>query len=143
MTTNHTRPYGDFTIAELLGEREDQDVASAMISATKAAITDELQMRFGFTAAGALGRDSGTWTGDAYPAVIKGVAAKKVEWDSEKLLNLAMTMSMAEAVKVFDFGMKIKEKTYSGLSGELRTEAEKARTVKISDIKFTIERCAY
>lgn len=71
---------------------------------------------------------------------IKADISKKVEWDSDKLADIARTMSW-DAVKAnFKMEFSVPEKVYAGLGDAVKLVFDAARTVKYGDIKITLEK---
>lgn len=73
----------------------------------------------------------------------KGVVDKKVEWDSEKLLALAVTMPIDQAKAVFKFAVSVPEKNYEGVKAAnpvLGKAIDEARTVKHGAPKVTLSK---
>lgn len=66
---------------------------------------------------------------------------KKVEWDSDKLMDVAKTMPWDRVVKLFKIAFSVPEKIYDGIDAvdpELRKKLDEARTVKYGAPKITL-----
>lgn len=73
----------------------------------------------------------------------KGVVDKKVEWDSDKLFALAITMPVDQARAIFKFAVSVPEKNYEGIkvaNPDLGKAIDAARTIKASTPKITLSR---
>jgi DNA repair ATPase RecN len=71
---------------------------------------------------------------------LKGAISKKVEWDSDRLLAVASTMSWDAARTIFKFKAEIPEAIYKGLAvadEKLREQINAARTVTYGEPKVT------
>jgi hypothetical protein len=67
--------------------------------------------------------------------------SKKVEWDSDKLMDVAKTMPWDRVVKLFKIAFAVPEKVYDGIDAvdpALRQKIDKARTVKYGSPKITL-----
>ena len=73
--------------------------------------------------------------------VAKCEISKKVEWDSEKLIEIAQTMPWERVIAVFNIKFSVSEKIWDGISslgGPLAERIKSARTVKYGEPKVTI-----
>jgi hypothetical protein len=73
--------------------------------------------------------------------VCKGTVEKKVEWDSEKLFNLATVMPVDRARAIFKFAVSVPERIYDGVKAtdpELGMAIDEARTTKPGAPKITL-----
>jgi hypothetical protein len=67
--------------------------------------------------------------------------AKKVKWDSAKLLKVAMEMPWAQVQKLFKLEASVPERIYDGIEAidpVLFKKIEEARTVELSPPKVTL-----
>jgi len=67
--------------------------------------------------------------------------AKKVKWDSEKLLKVAMEMPWSKVQRLFKLEVSVPERTYDGIQAvdpDLFAKIEEARTVEYSAPKITL-----
>ena len=67
--------------------------------------------------------------------------AKKVKWDSAKLLKVAMDMPWAQVQKLFKLEASVPERIYEGIEAidpVLFKKIEEARTVELSPPKVTL-----
>jgi hypothetical protein len=75
--------------------------------------------------------------------VLKADISKKVEWDSNALLNVANRMPWELVQQVFKIEFSVPEKSYKTLSSLLGEEfvksIEAARTTKYGELKITTE----
>ncbi len=105
-------------------------------------IAAEIERRFGAAMAAkmdAADKSSGTLADEIAPGVeAVSEITKKVSWDSDALLNLAMGMPQALAKATFKFDPSISEAKFNAATGVFRTALEKARTVKYGTMKVSL-----
>lgn len=124
------------------------DEAKGNMAAEKAwldKLNAELEARLGNEARRSLdaqGKDHGTVNMPLQGGITaKVVIDRKIEWDSDKLLDLAVTMPMDRAKQIFKFALSVPEKNYAGitaLGGELADGITAARTTKPGAPKITL-----
>lgn len=134
------RPYENFSLADLYQEQEDAKTAIDLCRATQADIEAELQARYGPSVLRILAGAAGTSSSAEGPYRVKGVAAKDITWDSDALLAMAFGMNKEAALRTFNIKVTMPEKTYAAVTGQIRADAEKARTEDVKPIKFTLEK---
>jgi hypothetical protein len=136
-------PYREWKLADVLVEQDEQLLVLANAKAALASIQAELVSRYKVSFSTALAANkpdgSGTYKAPIEGVRVTGVADKKVSWDSDLLLPIAMSLPLAEAKAWFKFELSVSEKNWAAMPTELRARVEKARTVKVSDPKFSLE----
>tara|TARA_R110002153_G_scaffold80035_3_gene203897 strand:+ start:1171 stop:1578 length:408 start_codon:yes stop_codon:yes gene_type:complete len=65
--------------------------------------------------------------------------SKKVKWDSEMLMEIAGGMEWKTAKDLFNIEFSMSEKSFSALTGNLRSSVEGARTIFLQKPKVTIK----
>ena len=106
---------------------------------------EELEARLGSAARKTL-VDGGKQSGTVNMPLQGGFSAKvevpkKIEWDSDKLFDLATTMPVERARTIFKFAVSVPEKIYDGIKAadpELGAAIDQARTTKMGAIKITL-----
>lgn len=82
------------------------------------------------------GKDHGTATFSSEGMRFKVEAKKKVTWDSEKLKEVAATLSWETVEKIFDIKFSVPEKIYGAITdGELLQQINGCRTTEIGEPK--------
>jgi len=83
------------------------------------------------------GKDFGTVTVPLNEGEVKVTVAKKVEWDNERLMEIAEQLPTDLAKHVITWDVKIKENTFKDLDEQYKDLTRPARTVKEGQV--TIE----
>lgn len=66
--------------------------------------------------------------------------SKKVEWDSDKLMEIAKSLPWETVQETFKIKFEVPERTYNALPDELKTMVDMARAVKYGTPKITLKR---
>ena len=127
--------------AQIDSVKREFDSAKARL----AKLHEELEARLGSSARKMLA-DGGKATGTVNMPLQDGLTAKvevpkKIEWDSDKLFALAMTMPVERARSIFKFAVSVPEKIYDGIKAadpELGKSIDAARTTKLGAVKVTL-----
>lgn len=127
--------------AQIDSTKREFDSAKARL----AKLHEELEARLG-NAARKMLADGGKASGTVNMPLQGGLTAKvevpkKIEWDSDKLFDLATAMSVERARSIFKFAVSVPEKIYDGIKAadpELGKSIDSARTTKQGAIKITL-----
>jgi hypothetical protein len=128
----------DLQLAQLTERaRADLAVAKTVLSG----LEGEISRRQETLAADLLrvaGKETGSVSFTANGMKYKAEAAKKVEWDSGKLKEIAGTLPWSHVERLFDIKFSVPERTYGALHDpELVARLNTARTTKIGDLKVS------
>jgi hypothetical protein len=125
----------ELALSQLYVEKVVATDAAARAREMLGAIKGELARRFAALANGA----PGTKRTDEDGFRITCDEKKEVTWQSDRLLALAMSMPLDEALSIFKIEVSVPERTYQNLPADLRARIDNARTVEIKPPSFNIE----
>ena len=129
-------------LAALQGELEH---ASKRLKTATARFSAALEVRYATCAAAerrACGKDTGTVRLVDGDYTVVAVLPKRVEWDQEKLAQIARNIadSGEDPAEFIDTKLTVSERKYGALPGAWRDGFEPARTVKVGALKVTLSR---
>jgi hypothetical protein len=132
-------------LRRLAQERQRLDGIKTAAVAGIRAIDSEIARRYRATADAryvSLDKQHGTLTMETNEGVtLSAEIPRKVKYDSNALLGVAIAMPLDQAQKIFKFELTVPENIYKGLAAnpELLAKIDAARTVSYDDMKITIK----
>lgn len=116
------------------------DAESEALKRRKATLQAIFARRFEETAKAQLvakGADTGTATITLNDRTLKVVFAKKVEWDTPKLIAISRDMKPEDARHFIKLEAKVDERKFTAATPEMQARLAPARTLKVQKPKFT------
>jgi hypothetical protein len=118
----------DYKRSAELAKTMQEMVADEMRKRHASAVQEQLTLR---------GKQHGEVTMELDDTTVRFDIRSTVKWDSDVLRTIAATVPAELRESIFKVELSIPEKAYSGLSGELRSKVDEARTVIYSEPKVT------
>lgn len=120
--------WNDYKRSAELAKNMQEMVAAEMRARHADKVSEQLRER---------GREHGEVTMNIDNTSVRFEVRATVKWDSDKLRRIAAEIPSDVRDSILKIELSIPEKVYSGLSGELRSKIDEARSVTYSEPKVT------
>lgn len=143
---NLLRPYAAFTLPQIETEQTKLKSEADAVKIRQGQLGDELALRFKAqldAAATATGKATSHVADPATGIKASRTNGKKVDWDNEKMIGIAATMTWEKVRRLFKVTIEMSETIYKGVVAtdpELHKLLDTARTVEVTDGKITLKK---